>query len=78
MTKFVDLINDGELAEKLSLSRGWVRKQRWLRRHGQPHVLILEPVMLGTTPRYRRSDVEAWLESLEPANDNVPSGFEGS
>ncbi len=68
-TKF---FNDSKLAELLSLSCSWVRKQRWLRRGGQPHVLTIDPIMIGATPRYRVSDVEAWLATLEPANDNVP------
>ena len=71
------LLGDKELARLLSMSTSYVRKQRWLRRHGQPHIMILDPIMLGTSPRYRRSDVQAWLESLTPANDNAPSGFEG-
>ena len=66
------LFNDSKLAELLSLSRSWVRKQRWLRRGGQPHVLTIDPIMIGSAPRYRASDVEAWLATLEPANDNVP------
>ncbi len=66
------LFNDSKLAELLSLSCSWVRKQRWLRRGGQPHVLTIDPIMIGSAPRYRASDVEAWLATLEPANDNVP------
>ena len=66
------LFIDSKLAELLSLSYSWVRKQRWMRRGSQPHVLTIDPIMIGSAPRYRVSDVEAWLASLEPANDNVP------
>ena len=57
-------INDKRLAERLDLSTSWVRKQRWLRRHGQDHVLNLDPIMIGGSPRYRTAEIEAWLDSL--------------
>ena len=72
MERVKELMNDYSIAEMLSMSVSWVRKQRWLRRGGQPHVLTIDPIMIGSAPRYRVSDVEAWLASLEPANDNVP------
>ncbi len=56
--------NDKRLAERLDLSMSWVRKQRWLRRHGQDHVLTIDPVMIGGSPRYRSVDIEAWLDKL--------------
>ena len=68
----VRFFDDKQIADILSLSRSWVRKQRWLRRHGHPHVLTLDPVMIGSVPRYCVEDVEAWLLSLRVANDNEP------
>ena len=65
-------LNDKQIANTLSLSKSWVRKQRWLRRHGHPHVLTLDPVMIGSVPRYCVEEVEAWLLSLRIANDNEP------
>lgn len=56
--------NDKRLAERLDLSTSWVRKQRWLRRHGEEHVLNIDPIMIGVSPRYKIADIEAWLESL--------------
>ena len=61
---------DKQIADILCLSISWVRKQRWLRRHGHPHILTLDPVMIGSVPRYCVEDVEAWLLSLRAANDN--------
>ena len=66
MNAFID---DSELAKRLSMSPGWVRNQRWRRRHDQPHALTIDPVMIGASPRYRIEDVEAWIASLEVTND---------
>lgn len=63
------LLTDRDIASLLSVSRSWVRKQRFNRRHGLPHVLIIDPVMVGCLPRYRVQDVEAWLASLTSENE---------
>ena len=62
------LIGDGEVAELLSMSRSWVRKQRFLRRRGLPHVFDIDPVMIGSSPRYPLEDVEAWIDALPETN----------
>ena len=56
------LINDAGIAHLACMSRSWVRKERFLRRHGQPHVLDLDPIMIGSSPRYRLDEVIAWIE----------------
>ena len=56
------LIGDSEIARLVSMSRSWVRKQRYNRRRGLPHELSIDPVLLGTTPRYRLQDVTNWIE----------------
>jgi hypothetical protein len=56
------LINDAGIACLFSVSRSWVRKQRYLRRHELPHVFNIEPVMVGSCPRYRMRDVDAWIK----------------
>ena len=63
------LLNDRELAKITSMSSGWVRNQRWRRKHGEDHALIIDAVMIGSTPRYRHCDVMAWVDGLEAAND---------
>ena len=64
------LINDADIAGMLGMSRSWVRKQRFNRRRGLPHTLTIDPVMIGSAPRYRRLEVRDWVASL----DNEPSG----
>ena len=64
------LMSDKEIAKALSVSIGWVRKERHNRRHGTPHTLTVDPVMIGASPRYRLSDFQAWLNGLDGgAND---------
>ena len=58
------LVSDAEVARLLSVSRSWVRKERFNRRHGHPHTLSLEPVILGSIPRYRFQEVLAWIDGL--------------
>jgi excisionase family DNA binding protein len=50
------LLTAGEVAELLNVPIGWVRAHT--RAGNVPHV------MLGRYPRYRESDLRAWLESL--------------
>jgi predicted DNA-binding transcriptional regulator AlpA len=57
------LIRDKDVARLAAMSNSWVRKQRMYRRRGLAHVLTIDPVMIGSVPRYRLSDVEAWLAS---------------
>jgi hypothetical protein len=64
------LADDKEVADRLSLSKSWVRGQRHKRRNGEPHAFDIDPVMIGTSPRYRVEDVEAFIASLTQANDN--------
>ena len=64
------LIDDKAFAAHLSLSPSWVRVERHKRRKGLPHTLNIDPVMIGSSPRYRMEDVEAFIEGLNPANDN--------
>jgi hypothetical protein len=64
-----NLINDHKVAKMLSISPEWVRNQRWRRRRGLEHVLTVEPVMIGRSPRYRIEDVETWIAELEVTND---------
>ena len=63
-------LNDSAVAETVCMSPSWVRVQRYKRRNGLPHTLNIDPVMIGSSPRYRMEDVEAFIEGLNPANDN--------
>jgi hypothetical protein len=63
-------LNDTAIAETVCMSPSWVRVERHKRRKGLPHTLNIDPVMIGSSPRYRMEDVEAFIEGLNPANDN--------
>ena len=67
------LISDADIADMLGMSRSWVRKERLNRRRGLPHTLTIDPVMIGSAPRYRRSEVVDWVASLEidPSSSTV-------
>ena len=54
---FEDLLNEYDLARITKRSVSSIRRDR-LRKRGCPYIKI------GSSVRYRRSDVEAWLTSL--------------
>lgn len=55
---------DKDVARRLNMSPSWVRGQRFKRRHGEPHVLNLEPRYIGTSTRYVKEEVEALVVAL--------------
>ena len=57
-TTFVD---DQWIAERIGMKVPTIRSQRFKRRHGLPHWLDLDPVMIGSKPRYRLSMALDWL-----------------
>ena len=67
------LISDADIADMLGMSLSWVRNERLNRRRGLPHTLTIDPVMIGSAPRYRRSEVVDWVASLEidPSSSTV-------
>jgi len=65
------LLDDTEISQSLGVSKSWMRGQRHKRRHGLPHYLTIDPVMIGSMPRYRAEDFAAWIETPKPANDNI-------
>ncbi len=58
------LLTDNQVASLLNLSTSWMRKQRHLRKVGKPHVLTVDPVFIGSIPRYRSSEIKNWLANL--------------
>ena len=58
------LVDDAYVAGLLCISRSCVRKQRLLRRRGLPHFFDIDPIMIGSLPRYRLEDVMAWIDTL--------------
>ncbi len=63
-TDMPQLLCDEDVAQIVSMSRSWVRKQRFLRRRGEAHTLTIDPVIIGSTPRYQERDVVAWIGAL--------------
>ena len=68
------LVNDGAIARLVCMSKSWVRKERFNRRHGLAHTLSLDPLMIGRCPRYRLADVQAWLEQHATKTGEVSNG----
>lgn len=58
------LLCDKDVASLVRMSPSWVRVQRHKRKAGKEHSLAVDAVMIGTTPRYRKEDIDAWLNSL--------------
>jgi len=71
--KVMTLISDSEVATLVTMSRSWVRQQRFRRRHGKDHVFTVDPVQLGSTPRYRREEVESWIEEISAGKGADPT-----
>jgi hypothetical protein len=61
--------NDNEIAALLGMSSSWVRGQRFKRKHGEEHVLTIDPVYIGKMPKYDRVEVDEFVEALI----NLPS-----
>lgn len=57
-------LSDREVSDILSVSTAWLRKQRYLRRNDLGHILEIDPVYLGRSPRYRESEITLWSDSL--------------
>ena len=57
------LLSDGAVACALAISPATIRQQRFRRRHRLPHWFSVDPVMIGSVPRYRVEDVQAWLDA---------------
>ena len=68
------LVDDAYIAKLLSMSRSFIRKQRFLRRRGLPHVFDIDPVMIGSSPRYPLEDVDAWINARETAGPSARGG----
>ncbi len=57
-------MNDKEIAHMLSVSPSWVRKQRHLLNKGEDHIFKVEPIYIGSSPRYSTSAVTKWIGEL--------------
>ena len=57
--------SDKRIADMLSVSSSWVRKQRYLRNKGEDSLFPLDPTYRGASPRYKSSDVLSWISGLQ-------------
>ncbi|WP_432201319.1 hypothetical protein ACRAQ7_03705 [Erythrobacter sp. W53] len=64
MTNTPEFYSDKDVAELLRMSPAWVRGQRYKRRHGQQCIFDLEPRYIGSSARYVRAEVEAFISEL--------------
>jgi hypothetical protein len=71
-------IGAADIAAMLGMSPSWVRGQRYKRRHGLPHILTVDAVMICSSPRYRREEILTWIDSLTSANDNCAEDSQGN
>jgi len=55
---------DKDVARRLSLSASWVRTQRHKRQKGQPHILNIDARYIGTSPRYLKTEIDAFVECI--------------
>lgn len=74
MNELPDFLNDRAIAHRMGFSPGWVRLERFRRRHGQPHTLQIDPIIVGTKPRYLAEDVDALIEGLKAKKECVRDG----
>jgi hypothetical protein len=67
-------ICDAEIAERLRLKPGTIRKERYNRRHGLPHWFTVDPIMIGSMPRYKASEFEDCLAAQSKGRKamNIP------
>lgn len=61
-TSLPTFVGDGWVAAQIGMKISTIRVQRFNRRHGRPHWLDIDPVFIGSKPRWRRADVVAWLK----------------
>jgi len=57
------IIDDRETAAIIKAKPATIRGQRFKRRKGLDHWFTVDPVMIGSLPRYRKADVLAFVEA---------------
>lgn len=59
------LMDDGAIAQCLKVSKSCIRGQRHRRRNGLDHWFTVDPLYIGTCPRYLATEFRAWLRERE-------------
>lgn len=70
MSETREFLTDMDIAQVLGVSPNSIRVQRHYRRKGVDHYLKIDPVMIGSLPRYRREDFNALVEELKRPQPN--------
>ena len=68
----IQFYSDKQVAALFGVSTSWVRLQRFNRRHGKAHVFDVDPVLMGATPRYLRTDIESFMSRLIEVSTATP------
>ena len=55
------LVNNFDFGNLSSMSTGLVGNQRWRRKLGEDQTLMVDPVMIGSAPRYRLDEFLNWI-----------------
>ena len=61
MTDELRLLRDRDVAKRLAHAPVTIRVQRLKRRRSETHWLTLDCITMGSSPRYRSDEFEAWL-----------------
>lgn len=61
--QLTEFVTDEWLANQLQMAIATIRAQRFKRRHMKPHWLDLDPVYIGSKPRYRRNAALKWIRN---------------
>jgi hypothetical protein len=74
MVEMPELLSDKDIARCLRVSPEWVRQERFRRRHGKAHFLNIDPVLVGSKPRYLAKDFELVLAALVARKEHPAHG----
>ena len=61
----VEFFTDRDIGRILGISPNTIRVQRHYRRNGKDHYLKIDPVMIGSLPRYTKEDVANLIANLK-------------
>jgi len=67
--RMAPLIDDAAVAKILCMAPATIRVQRFRRRSALPHWLTVDPIYIGSRPRYRQQDIAGWLETCSGSSD---------
>lgn len=60
-------VGDSWVAQRIGMKPATIRTQRFKRLHRQEHWFRVDPVYIGSKPRYRIAEVVKWMNECSPA-----------